>query len=183
MSKSKNYQRWHDNRGELSVAVELLESIPPEILPYIAAGLSDRMEREFNASAILSGLKSLGKDRVMALHQSQKRRRSYDQDPHLHQIVNTFLVLPEESQEKVAAQFMDFTALMVDYMATCDAFGVAPKSEDLDKMRQYYVETGPSSVKDYIATIHKSYNQIIASEESLPTPDLIFNETGEPRLR
>jgi hypothetical protein len=183
VSKSENKQRWHDNRGELSVAVELLESIPPEILPYIAAGLSDRMDREFNASAILSGLKSLGKDRVMALHQARKKQRSYDQDPHLHQIVNTFLVLPKESQETVAAQFLDFTALMVDYMATCDAFGVVSKPEDLDKMRQYYVETGPSSVKAYIETIHKAYNQIIASEESLPEPNLIFDESSEPRLR
>jgi hypothetical protein len=183
VSKSTNKQRWHDNRGELSTAVELLESIPPEILPYIAAGLSDRMDREFDASAILNGLKSLGRDRVMALHQSRKKRRSYDQDPHLHQIVNTFFVLPEEVQETVAAQFVNFTALMVDYMATCDAFGATPNSKDLDQMRKYYVETGPEAVKAYIETIHKDYNQIITSEDSLSEPDLIFDEKGEPHLR
>lgn len=183
MSESTNYQRWHDNRGELSLAVDLLSSIPPEIIPYIAAGLTERMNKEFEAGAILSGLKSLGKDRIMALHQSRKKRRAYDQDPNLHQIVNTFMVLPEEVQEPAAAQFVDFTAMMVDYMATCDAFGAEPKQEDLEQMRIHYVEAGPEAVRVYLETLHQSYNQTILAQEVLSEPDLITDGTGEPRLR
>ncbi len=141
------------------------------------------MNQEFEASALLSGLKSLGKERIMAVHQSRKKRRCYDQNPHLHQIVSTLLVLPEAAQESVAAEFIDFIGLMVDYMATCDAFGATPKAEDLDQMRLCYVETGSTAVKAYIEAIHQAYNQTIESPESLPEPDLTFTETGEPRLR
>lgn len=183
MSESTKQQRWYDNRGELSLAVELLESIPPAILPYIAAGLAERTDREFDASAILSGLKSLGKERIMGLHQSHKKRRSYDQSPGLHRIVNTFMVLPENEQEAVAAQFVDFISMMVDYMATCDAVGVMPKEEDLHKMRQYYAEDGTQAVQSYLRQIHQHYNALLLSEETLSEPDVVLNTQGELRLR
>ncbi len=183
MSESTNNRRWHDEQGELSTAVELLESIPKEVIPYIAAGLIDRTDREFDASAILTGLKSLGKDRIMALHQSQRKRRSYDQDPNLHRIVNTFMVLPEESQEEVAAQFVDFTAMMVDYMATCDAFGAEPTEDDLSRMRDLYVNEGTESVKGYLDRIHQAYHEAIISEESLQAPELVTDKGGSLRLK
>lgn len=183
MSESTKQQRWHDNRGELSLAVELLESIPPAILPYIAAGLTERTDREFDASAILNGLKSLGKERIMGLHQSHKKRRSYDQSPELHRIVNTFMVLPEEEQESVAAQFVDFTSMMVDYMATCDAVGAVPKEEDLHKMRQCYVEEGTQAVQAYLSQIHQHYNQLLLSEEAVSQPEVVLDTHGELRLR
>lgn len=183
MSEPHQNQRWHDNRGELSLAIDLLESIPAEVLPYIVAGLTDRTNRDFDAAAILGGLKTLGKERIMALHQSQKKRRSYDQSPELHHIVNTFMVLPEEAQETVAAQFVDFTAMMVDYMATCDAFGAEPKAPDLEEMRRRYVEEGTEAVKAYLETIHQKYNQMIALDEPLQEPELVLNTEGDLRLR
>lgn len=183
MSESTKQQRWHDNRGELSLAVELLESIPPAILPHIAAGLTQKTDREFDATAILNGLKSLGKDRIMGLHQSHKKRRGYDQSPELHRIVNTFMVLPEDEQESVAAQFVDFTSMMVDYMATCDAVGTAPQEEDLHRMRQYYVEEGTQAVQSYLSKVHESYNQLLLSEEKLSTPEVVLDTQGELHLR
>lgn len=183
MSESTKQQRWHDNRGELSLAVELLESIPPALLPYIAAGLTQKTDREFDATAILNGLKSLGKDRIMGLHQSHKKRRGYDQSPELHRIVNTFMVLPEEEQESVAAQFVDFTSMMVDYMATCDAVGTAPQEADLHKMRQYYVEEGTQAVQSYLSKVHEAYNQLLLSEEKLSTPEVVLDTQGELHLR
>lgn len=183
MSESTKQQRWHDNRGELSLAVELLESIPPAILPYIAAGLTERADKEFNASEILSGLKSIGKERILGLHQSHKKRRNYDQSPELHRIVNTLLVLPEDEQEAVAAQFVDFTSLMVDYMATCDAVGAAPKEEELQTMRQHYVQDGTQGVQTYLNKIHQQYNQLLLADEPDKQPAVVLNAQGELRLR
>ncbi len=163
-------QRWHDNRGELSRAVELLEAIPPEIRHYIAEALMGKADKDFNAGEILTSLKSLGKDKIMALHQSRKKRRSYDQDPNLHQIVNTFFVLPEDAQEGLAATFLEFTDLMVDYMANCDLFGQEPNPTDLQEMRTRFVEEGPLAVRNYLAEIHEELYRILHTEEAPNTP-------------
>ena len=120
-------RRWHDGRGELSEAIELLESIPEDIRPYIADALTGKAERDFHAQDILDSLKSLGKEKIMSLHQAQKKRRNYDQDINLHQIVNTFLILPEDAQESIAADFLEFTSLMVEYMANCEHLNWNPR--------------------------------------------------------
>ena len=149
-------QRWHDNRGELSRAVELLESIPPEIRHHIAEALTGKADKDFNAGEILTSLKSLGKEKILALHQTRKKRRSYDQDPHLHKIVNTFLVLPDDAQEGLAATFLEFTDLMVDYMANCDCLDTEPSEQDLLEMCKRFIEEGPQAVRGYLVDIHQS---------------------------
>lgn len=155
--KSDAKQRWHDNQGELSRTVELLEHLPETILPYITDALLGKADREFNATDILNSLKSLGKDKIMALHQSRKKRRSYDAHPSLHQIVNTLFVIPDNFQESVASQFLELSGLMVDYMATCDSFDLAPQENELVEMRNLFIEEGPDSVHHYLHQIHEPY--------------------------
>jgi len=172
-------QRWHDNRGELSRAVELLEAIPPEIRHYIAEALMGKADKDFNAGEILTSLKSLGKDKIMALHQSRKKRRSYDQDANLHQIVNTFFVLPEEAQEGLAATFLEFTDLMVDYMANCDLFGSEPNPADLQEMRTRFIAEGPSAVRRYLGEIHEELYRILQTDDAA-APSSVSSDAALP---
>jgi len=166
----ENGRRWHDNRGDLSKTVELLESIPQEVRPLIALALTDKANRDFNAAEILSSLKSLGSEKIMMLHQSRKKRRAYDQDADLQKIVTTFFVLPEDAQDSLARDFLAFTELIVEYMANCDSFALEPKEAELVHMRDLFVMSGADAVRAYLAELHQPYYKIINSAEAPEEP-------------
>jgi hypothetical protein len=115
----------------------------------------------------------------MALHQSRKKRRSYDQDANLHQIVNTFFVLPEEAQEGLAATFLEFTDLMVDYMANCDLFGSEPNPADLQDMRTRFIAEGPSAVRRYLEEIHEELYRILQTDDAA-APSSVSSDAALP---
>ncbi|HEY9685802.1 MAG TPA: hypothetical protein V6C52_02375 [Coleofasciculaceae cyanobacterium] len=163
--KPEQYKRWHDEQGELSTLMELLDTIPEQIRPLITQALTERANQDFGE--ILGSLKSLGKDKIMALHQAAKKRRSYDQDPNLHQIANTFMAMPEAHRRGFAAHFLEFTSLMVDYLATCDTFGLEPQEVELRKMRDLFVDTGADAVRDFLHEIHQPYHEMELKESSV----------------
>lgn len=175
-------RRWHDNRGDLSKTVELLESIPTEVRPRIASALTDKAEQDFNAAEILSSLKSLGPEKIMMLHQARRKRRAYDQDADLQKIVTTFFVLPEDAQDSLAKDFLAFTELIVEYMANCDSFGVEPKETELVHMRDLFVKSGAEAVRNYLAELHRPYYEIINSGEAIqeesPKSTLVQGDQG-----
>ena len=174
-------RRWHDNRGDLTLMVDLLEHIPEEVIPLIADGLTAKANKDFQASEILSSLKSLGKDKIMALHQSKKKQRSYDKDPNLHNIMTHFFVLPDKIQDVLASQFLMFTERIVDYLAVCDSFGLEPQQEELRRMRDLFVEHGADAVDAYLAKIHKPYLDKLMAEESedaLPKEQIAEDQGG-----
>jgi hypothetical protein len=164
-------QRWHDNQGELSTLMDLLDSIPESIRPHISEALTQRADQDFQVSEILSTLKSLGKDKILALHQAQKKRRKYDQDPDLHKIANTFLVIPEAERVAFAGKFLEFTSLMVDYMANCETFGTEPKESDLQRMRELFVATGEQAVREYLMEVHQTFYQMVLEEPVIKATD------------
>jgi hypothetical protein len=163
--KPEQHRRWHDNQGELSTLMDLLDTIPEQIRPLIAQALTERTDQDFGE--LLGSLKSLGKEKIMALHQAAKKRRSYDQDPNLHQIANTFLVMPEAHRQGFAAHFLEFTSLMVDYLATCDTFGLEPQQAELCRMRDLFVDTGADAVRDFLQEIHQPYYEMELKEASV----------------
>jgi hypothetical protein len=160
-------RRWHDNRGELSRLVDLLEAIPPEVRRHVADALTGKTNKEFNAGEVLSSLKSLGKEKIMAMHQAGKKRRNYDQDPNLHQIVNTFFVLPDEVQEGTAMSLLAFTDAIVEYMANCDAFDLEPNAGEMDRMRDLFVADGPLAVNAYLLELHQPYYKLLSAETDI----------------
>lgn len=159
-------QRWHDNRGDLSTAFDMLTDIPKEVLPLIADGIILKADKDFNAEALLRSLKSLGSEKVMALYQSRKKRREYDQDPDLFRIVNHFFVLPEQNQDKLARDFIGFTDLVVEYMATCESFDKKPLEKELHEIRNHFVNNGLESASKYLHTLHKDYEKIVNEDET-----------------
>jgi hypothetical protein len=173
--------RWHDNRGELSEAIDLLESIPIEVRPYIADALTKRVYQQFQAGEILWGLKSLGRDKIMALHQARKKRRSYDKDVHLAEIATTFFMLSEDVQEVFAKDFLEFTGLVVEYMANCDSFELVLSEEELARMRDTFVESGAAAVQAYLHQIHQFiYDKLSVEIETatIQEPSLVEAKEG-----
>lgn len=172
--------RWHDNRGELSEAMDLLESIPPEVRPHVAEALAKRVYQQFQAGEILWGLKSLGRDKIMALHQARKKRRSYDKDVHLSEIATTFFMLSEDVQETFAKDFLEFTGLVVEYLANCDSFELVLSEEELDCMRDAFVEFGADAVRTYLHQIHQSvYDRLAADVAEAMDSDTSLVEAKE----
>jgi len=161
-------RRWHDNRADLSLMIDLLEHIPKDILPLITEALTQRADQDFKISEILGSLKSLGPEKIMALHQSRKKRRSYDQDPHTHKIAHYFYVIPEAEQETFATRFLEFTGMLVEYMANCESFSLEPQESELRKMRDLFVDSGENAVRDYLHELHRPYYEMLLADPSEP---------------
>jgi len=152
--------------------MDLLDSIPEKIRPTLAEALTQWGNPGSDLGEILDSFKSLGREKIMALHQAQKKRRSYDQDPHLYQIANTFLIIPEVDRVQFAKRYLEFISVMVDYMAECDTFDVDPKEADLRKMRDLFVEKDEDAVRAYLEEIHKPYyDKLESGQETIVASD------------
>jgi hypothetical protein len=179
----ENNRRWHDNRGDLSKTVELLESIPEEVRPHISAALTDKANQDFNAAEILRSLKSLGPEKIMMLHQARNKRRAYDQDADLQKIVTTFFILPEDAQDTLARDFLVFIELMVEYMANCDSFELEPKESELVQMRDLFVHSGAEAVRAYLNQVHQEYYKLLDSESEIAREAKSTLVQGEQGMR
>lgn len=175
--ESSRFRRWHDNRAELSLLIALLEEIPPEVLPLITDALTEKADQEFQVGALLNSMKSLGAEKIMALHKSQKKQRSYDQNQYTHKIANYFYMIPEAEQESFASRFLEFTAIMVEYLANCDSFELQPEEAHLRKMRDLFVSQGEIPVRDYLMEIHQPYYERLLAADPEP-PSLTETSQG-----
>lgn len=195
LNPDSSRRRWHDNRGELSEAFDLLDSIPPDAIALIADGITAKAEKDFQARDLLRSLSSLGSDKVLALYKSKNRMRSYDKDPDLHRIVNNFFVLPEDNQKALAKQFLGFTDIVIDYLAVCDSFGLEPHPGELENIRRCFVEDGLQAARQYLVEVHGEYHEQIGEPEELtdenqpaatakaPAHETVITDEGGMKIR
>ena len=179
MSKEseKKATRWHDDRGDLTEAVNSLEQIPPEMLHLIAEAVTEKGQHDFEVEALLKSVKSMGSKKVMALYASKKKRRSYDQDPKTHELVNTFFVLEPRNQDRLARDMLDFTDHVIEYVATCEALDEEPDPRQLQRIRQIFVAHGNEAVAKYLTAIEPE--ELALTEADLDEDSLAEDPIGQ----
>ncbi|MBK8189119.1 MAG: hypothetical protein IPK79_01560 [Vampirovibrionales bacterium] len=149
MSLKRN-RRWHDARGDLSQIIDLLTTLPEAFLAPVIQAIRARADSCWETRELL---KSLGTEKILALHKSKRKRRNYDQNPDLHQTVNLFLALPPDSQDTLASESLQFLQVAVQFVAGCQNWNLDP-SRELPKLSSAFVGGGPRAM---VTMMEKEY--------------------------
>lgn len=179
---NKKNVRWHDKKPELARAIHFLASLPNDVQSIIGECVIKVAERNYKVSEIMKDLKSLGTEKIMGLHQSQKKRRSYDKNPATQKAVNHIYVLPESEQNKLAKQVLSLMDCVFHYFETHQILNVPVEKQTLQGLADAFAEGGLNQAKAFNTTLRKqlqlgskSVEQVQEGEQGL----LIRQKTSE----
>lgn len=144
------HRRWHDGRGELSQIIDLLVTLPLPFLVAMTQAIRARADACWETRELL---KSLGTEKILALHKSKRKRRRYDQNPDLHQTVNLFLALPPASQDTLAGESLQLLQVSAQFIAGCHHWQL-DAAQEVPKLTAAFVSGGPRVM---IAMMEKEY--------------------------
>lgn len=159
------HTRWHDKRPELSKAVHFLSSLPDEVQTIIGECVIQVAEKEFRISDLMGDLKTMGTEKVMGLHQAQKRRRSYDQNAMMHKAVACIYVLPDGQQTRMAAHVLDLMDNVMNYFQTYREFSAPANTATLRRMTLAFVDGGGRAAGKIVFEIREDLARQTAADK------------------
>lgn len=161
-------RRWYDKHTQHAESIRLLEKSPPPLQTIIADGIILLAEQELSIS--LHAIKSLGHDKVLALHKSQNRRRALDKNPHLHRALNYLSILTEENRLFMANKIRQMNRLIIDYLQACLKAEWTPRQDDIQEMIRRFVTEHPSEAEAFLSTLKQRLYQEIQKKALKITP-------------
>lgn len=97
-------RRWYDNNDNIIQALDILENLPSALRENLAVNIinfANLLRKNYEEIEEEQQL-SIGKNRVLGLYKSFKKRRWYDKNPSLMSAMNILATLPSEDFEKIA---------------------------------------------------------------------------------
>lgn len=152
---SKKQQRWHDKKPELAKAIHFLGSLPNDVQTIIGECVVKVAEKEYKVSQLIKDLKSLGSEKIMGLHQSQKKRRNYDKNPSTQKAVNHIYILPEADQMKLTKQVLSLMDTIFTYFEIHKTLNMPVEKETLQNLADAFAEGGAKQASEFNKRIRK----------------------------
>ncbi len=181
MSQSSE-KRWYDQDSNISAAVNLTLDMPNEILIIISDGVVLLAEREFQAKETLKNFKSLGTEKVLAIYRSKEKKRTYDQNPTVHKMVNYLYLMSPENQNFMAKHIILIMKLVQEYLQLCAVNQIEPQKTDLEEMTQSYANNGNEAAQKVLSSITRKFLRHVEERASqLNRPSSVVEEDDRDR--
>jgi hypothetical protein len=175
---SKKQQRWHDKKPELAKVIHFLGSLPNDVQTIIGDCVVKIAEKEYKVSQLMNNLKSLGSDKILGLHQSQKKRRNYDRNPVTHKAVNHVYILSESDQAKMTKQVLNLMDSVFSYFEIHQTFKAPAEKETLQDLANAFAEGGLKQATAYNQALRQKLAEKAKQKEYLKESqgDLIIGQ-------
>ena len=157
-------RRWYDLDAEVSQAIGVLQSFPKEILYIVTSGLVDFAEREFRVREQQMNRRSLGSTKVLALFQSEQRRRTSDCVTPMHKICNYLMILTDTSRRVMAASIMELVGFIADYLKACQAFEQTVSMDDVGALTSTYVRRGKDEARRFMESVRLRFTENVSKK-------------------
>lgn len=135
----------------------MLTLLPDDVKTIISEAMITLANREFNISDQENAFRTLGSEKVMALHKSKNRRREYDVNETLHKAMNYLYMLSDESQDFMSEHILEMVKFIQEYFATCKEFQVPSEPEHVAKVTDTYVNSGSEGVKKFLKALRDEF--------------------------
>ncbi|MDD3594450.1 MAG: hypothetical protein PHX18_07475 [Candidatus Gastranaerophilales bacterium] len=101
-------RRWYDNNEDMTSILEVIKDQPAELIDNLAENIMSfsNIIRENLLELETEEPISIGKERVLGLYKSFRRRRWYDKNWTILSTMNILSTLPNDDFEKIAAGTM-----------------------------------------------------------------------------
>lgn len=186
------YVRFYEKNPTVKEAVISLFGFSGEIRSILAKGMCSIAESDFNAHIRINDLKSLGKEKVLALYKSRAKRREYDLDPYLSKAMNYLMILEPSDQFFLAVKVNDMIRVVREFMDLCQAYSQKIQLAIVERLTGTYVQGGLHEAQDLLSVIHGKFHKYFsgakkegtAATPQQPTPSRAAWEakTGKERI-
>lgn len=164
------YVRFYEKNPTVKQAVTTLLKFPDDIRSVLAKGMCAIAETDFNAHIRIRDLKSLGKEKVLALYKAEQRRRDYDKDPYLSRALNYLMILEPPDQFFLAVKVNDLINVVQDFMVLCRQYAQKIQIAVVERLTGIYVHGGLNEAEDLLNVIHAKFEQYFSQLKVPDTP-------------
>lgn len=152
--------RFYEKNPTVKQAVTLLFKFPADIRTILAKGFCAIAEKDFRAGELIHDLKSLGKEKVLALYKSRLKRREYDSCPWLSKAMNYLMILEPSDQWFLAVKLQEMIDVVRDYLVACKASGMAIRLHLVECLTNTYAECGAREAKNLYQNVVREIRRI-----------------------
>lgn len=176
--KEKPKNRWYDKDPAILRSVNLLETFPVEMQTIVSEGVIVLAERECDAQELMSSLRSLGPETVLALFKSKNMRRAYDENQTMHKAMNYFFILSEENRRFMADRIHDMLDFVADYLRLCHDYQQTPSTENLSEVIGRYIESGSEEAERLLRSLEEKFRRELQKAPVMTMEILHENDRG-----
>lgn len=185
--------RFYEKNPAVHRAIDLLLTFPGDIRSILSRGFCRIAELEFKAHELIKDLKSLGKEKTLALYQSQKKRREYDHDPYLYKAMNYLMILSPEDQYFLSTKLMQLIQITRDFLALCKQHAVPLQLVLVEDLTNAFVNFGAEESKALLNRIESAFKHIAQNggipisqepgQEGQPASETVSSHNSDMVLR
>lgn len=140
-------KRWYDVSPVLKQSVITFTRFPIGIQSIIAIEMNEMAEQRYD---IKYKLKSLGKDKILAMHKAQSKQRSYDTCPHVSKTFNYWFILPDQERLNFASQIMGTSSAVYRFLKVAQEHKYTFEEQDLKRVVSSWIWEGEASTSKLI---------------------------------
>ncbi|MBX2860334.1 MAG: hypothetical protein KTR14_03810 [Vampirovibrio sp.] len=163
MADNNDNPRFYEKDPIVFQAVEALFCFPHDFQSIISEGLAEIAERECKASELQKEFKSVGYEKVMALHKSKRKGRPYDHNPQTHKMMNYLMLLSDDHRRLMARETLQLLAHIQEYLSMCKEYQSDTSERTIRTLTGTYVAYGSKATQDLLQNVKKQLLQTWAS--------------------
>jgi hypothetical protein len=171
-------RRWYDEVSEAAQLVGLLQKFPPAFQTIFAEGMLLMAEQRFGANELMRSIKSLGREKVLALYKSKNKLRVLDQNQSVFNALNQMMVLSTEQCVELARTFVDLLLEVIVYIKLCKNAQQSPSHEVVSHMTDILVARGSYAVAQYVKQLEAEGVVTVYNVGSPPPPGAGLSQPG-----
>ena len=112
------------------------------------------LKRYQESDSNLFELRSVGVEKVLGLHKAKQKRRDYDRNPAMHQLMQDLSVLSPEALTVFSEDVLSVTMMVKDYVEAHQSCGqVGSVVPLIRQLCNYYKQHGQHGAWDYLVTL------------------------------
>lgn len=146
-------KRWHDQQPTVARSVKLLEVFPPEFQGLLGETITTLAEKHCKARELMANLRSLGPEKVLSIFKSKSKRRSFDQQPAVHQAMSYMFILPDKERLYIAGHIIVLVGQVVEYFKFSITEGTPAYFSTVAALTTAYANGNYKDLKSFLAQL------------------------------
>ncbi|MEM0952207.1 MAG: hypothetical protein AAGI66_08720 [Cyanobacteria bacterium P01_H01_bin.74] len=172
----KPYKRWYERNKHMNTSVKLLCEFTPPVNNIMLVIFNRAVQIEMNSSTEKRDIQSIGQEKIMGLFNSKKKRRSYDTDPILHQIMNYYSMLSTQKQDFMTLKVLQTVKLMHLYLEQFVTINHDAELEEIVAIAKDYLAEETPQTKAFCADLKSFLTKSLKQSYRKIEPELAHSK-------
>ena len=150
--------RFYDREPGLAQAVELVLHLPEALQTIVANAI-------ITVSNGLHDKASVGGHKVLGLYQAQQKRRAYDHNQKLLDMINHLMMVSTDNRPLVAVKSLKILGYLEKYLVLCHVHTQPADPKTVKGVLETYIDHGWEATEEYLGKLDRRFAKAKPVEE------------------